>query len=262
MLQLMRRWLGKGRAFLFDKFGLHVAVHRRRPTWAADNDRTSYQRRYVQFDYREGDRVLDVGSGGQPFPHATVLTDRFLGRPTRRFTRSEPLVTSNKPFVLADIHHLPFLDKAFDYVYCAHVLEVIDDPMRACRELIRVGKKGFIEAPTAAKDMLFAWGRNVQQWHLVAIERTLCFFEYSERQLDGVRSTLWRDYIFSRRHHPLQDVFYHNQDVFNVMFSWTDSFSIVVFRLDGTIETHNIELGDAHLHPTASARKPLRLMTR
>jgi hypothetical protein len=108
---------------------------------------------------------------------------------------------------------------------------------------MRVGKRGFIETPTAAKDMLFCWARGEQQWHVVAIGRTLCFFEYSERELDGLRSPAWREIIFSRRHHPLQEAFYSNQDAFNVMFSWKDHFSVLVFRLDGTIQSLGAEVG-------------------
>jgi len=37
---------------------------------------------------------------------------------------------------------MPFPDKSFDFVYCAHVLEHVDDPIRACREIMRVGKRG------------------------------------------------------------------------------------------------------------------------
>jgi SAM-dependent methyltransferase len=233
--------LARGRTYLFDKFGIQLEIHPRRPKWLGEKDRFSYQERYIDFDIGVGERVLDVGNGGDPFPHATVLVDRF---PKTSTTRIEPLVTKNKPFVLADIHALPFRDKSFDYVYCVHVLEVIENPLKACQELMRIGKRGFIETPTAGKDILFAWAKGVQKWHVVAIGRSLCFFEYSERQLDGIGSTLWRDLISSSRHHPFQEVFYSNQDVFNVMFTWEDQFSVFVFWLDGTIQTLNAEVGN------------------
>ena len=236
---LVSRCLEKGSNYLFHKFGIQIEIHRKRPKWPDDEGRLSYQERYIDFDIRAGDRVLDVGNGGDPFPYATVLADRFLEVSS---TRHEPLVTNNKPFVLADVQDLPFCDKSFDYVYCVHVLEVVDSPLKACRELMRVGKRGFIEVPTAGKDMLFAWARGEQKWHVVTIARTLCFFEYSERQLDGIRSTVWRDLIESSRHNQLQEVFYSNQDVFNVMFTWKDRFAVFVFRLDGTIQTLNAEV--------------------
>lgn len=236
---MIKRILQAGLRYLFDAFGVRLEVHRKRPTWAAEKSRFAYQQHYIDFDVRPGDRVLDIGSGGNPFPYATVLADRSLEMSS---TRHEPLVTNDKPFVLADIHHLPFEDKTFDYVYCVHVLELIEDPLQACRELIRVGKRGFIETPTAAKDMLFAWARGEQIWQVVAIGGALCFFEYSERQLDGIRSSVWRDLVFSRRRNPVQEVFHENQDVFNVMFTWNDRFPVFVFRLDGTIETLNVDI--------------------
>jgi hypothetical protein len=196
----------------------------------------SYQERYIRFNIKPGDQVLDIGNGGYPFPYATVLADRFRDEsPSRR----EALVTSNMPFVLADIQNLGFRDKAFDFVYCSHVLEVVEDPLQACAEIMRVGKRGFIETPTLGKDTLFAWAKNLQKWHVVAIDRNLCFFEYSERQLEGIRSTVWRDLIFSKWHSPLQEAFYQNQDVFNVMFPWDEEFTVYVFRLDGTVKLLN-----------------------
>jgi SAM-dependent methyltransferase len=218
--------------------GLRVERLRKRPSYGADDSRLGYQEQYVHFKVKAGDKVLDIGNGGYPFPYATVVADRYAERsPSRR----EGLVTADKPFVMTDIHDLPFAAKSFDYVYCSHVLEVIDDPIKACKEIQRVGKRGYVETPTLGKDTLFAWARNLQKWHVVAIGPRLCFFEYSERQLDGIRSSIWRDLIMSKWHNPLQEVFYKNQDVFNVMFPWDDVFSVLVFRLDGTITALNNE---------------------
>ena len=212
-------------------------IHRRRSSTQTD-DRFSYQQRYVRFDIEPGQRVLDIGSGGDPFPYATVLTDRFVDNsPSRR----ERLVTMNMPFVVSDAQELPFCDKTFDFVYCAHVLECVKDPLAVCREIMRVGRRGYIETPTLGKDTLFAWARGIQKWHVVGIGRHLCFFEYSDRQLDGIRSSLWRDRVFSEWHDPLQEIFYDNQDVFNVMFPWEGEFSAFAFRLDGTINALNAQ---------------------
>jgi len=232
------RYLERIRDSLFSATGIQVTVHRRRRHRCAYEVRYEYQKQFVRFDIQPGDRVLDVGSGGDPFPHATVLIDRFLGMSS---SRTVPLATDNKPLAIADVHCLPFPDRAFDFVYCAHVLEVIENPLNACSELMRVGKRGFIETPTAGKDILFAWtkeSRN-QRWQVVANGQSLCFFEYSPRELEGVRSAVWRDLVFSQRQNPIQNMFEANQDVFNVMFTWHDRFSVFVFRLDGTIETLN-----------------------
>jgi Methyltransferase domain len=241
MGNIFHRTKSLGAKLLWNQLGIRIEVQRRRHfKWPGEANRFDYQKRYVKFDIQPGDQVLDIGSGGYPFPHATVLTDRFLEKSPYRF---ESLVRDNKPFLLSDIHELPFGDKGFDFVYCAHVLEVVENPLRACAEIMRVGKRGFIETPTAGKDMLFAWARNLQKWHVVDIGTNLCFFEYSERQLDGVRSPIWRDRILSEWCDPFQAVFYENQDVFNVMFTWEHQFSVFIFRLDGTVQALNADVG-------------------
>ena len=239
MNRIFSRTKSLGGKLLWHSLGIRLVIQRRRRfKWLGEASRFEYQRRYVKFDIQAGDEVLDIGSGGDPFPYATVLTDKFQEQsPYRR----EPLLTDNKPFLLSEIDAQPFRDKSFDFVYCAHVLEVVENPLKACAEIMRVGKRGFIETPTAGKDMLFAWARNLQKWHVVDIGRNLCFFEYSERQLDGIGSTVWRDHIFAKWCDPFQQVFYENQDVFNVMFTWADRFSVFVFRLDGSVEALNAE---------------------
>jgi SAM-dependent methyltransferase len=250
MVKLIRGPLRAGTKYLWDKIGVKVEIHRKRPKWPGEDSRFDYQQRYVEFKIEPGEQVLDIGNGGYPFPYATVLADRFLERSPSRF---EPLIRGNKPFILADIHELPFRDKSFDFVYCSHVLEVVNNPLKACKEIIRVGTRGFIETPTLGKDTLFAWARGLQKWHVVAIRQNLCFFEYSERQLDGIKSSVWRELITSEWHNPLQEVFYNNQDIFNVMFTWENQFSAFLFRLDGTIQALNAEVevysGNSHSHP-------------
>lgn len=218
---------------LVNKMPMKVEARLARPKWPGEEGRFSYQSRYVMFDIEPQDNVLDIGSGGCPFPHATILVDRFLEMTKHR---SEDLVTGEKPLVLADISTLPFKDKSFDFVYCSHVLEHVEDPMKACSEIMRVGYRGFIETPTLSKDMMFAWADGMHKWHVIAIADILVFFEYSKRQMEGIRTSAWRDIIVDRFYHPLQGAFYENLDLFNTMLCWRDSFKVAVFRLDASLE--------------------------
>lgn len=92
--------------------------------------------------------ILDVGSGYAPDPRATVLLDKFLeGDDTSRYTgklRTRP----RQPLICGDIEAMPFMDKAFDIVLCYQTLEHVENPERACAELNRVCKAGFITAPS------------------------------------------------------------------------------------------------------------------
>ena len=205
-----------------------------RPSWYPDELlRYDYQKEFIDFGLKPGDRVLDVGAGSDPFPHATHLADLFLEACEHRHSG---VVTDARPFTLATVLALPFPDKYFDFVYCVHTLEHVDDPLQACRELMRVGRRGYIETPTLAKDMLFSWAKGQHLWHVIAIGNELCFFEYSDSQSKGIASTAWWDVIQSTYHNPLQEAYYRNLDLFNVMFQWQESFDVHVFRQDGTVE--------------------------
>jgi hypothetical protein len=217
---------------LYRGFPARIQILRKRPQYFSS--RYDYQRDYIDFQIKSDDKVLDIGSGNDPFPHATLLADRYL-ETTRH--RNAEFQNAGKPVVVTDINNLPFANKSFDYVYCAHLLEHVEDPIHACSEVMRVGKRGYIETPTIAKDMLFAWAKDMHKWHLVSINYNLCFFEYSERQLEGIGSRTWRDIVRGKWYHPLQESLYDNQDLFNMMFTWEDNFSVFVFYLDGSVRT-------------------------
>ena len=115
--------------------------------------------------------VLDVGGWADPFPRADYVLDQFsyetrgicyhgLGQlrvgeglkptqqPGERFTR--------ETWILHDItsqRRFPFADKQFDFVICSHTLEDIPNPWEVCRELMRVGKAGYLETPSHRLEM-------------------------------------------------------------------------------------------------------------
>lgn len=93
-------------------------------------------------------QVLDAGSGYNPDPRASVLLEKYLqGDKTSRYT-GKVHVRRGQTLICGDIEAMPFVDKAFDAVLCIQTLEHIDDPTKACAELVRVAKSGFITAPS------------------------------------------------------------------------------------------------------------------
>lgn len=207
------------------------SISRLRPARPLHKSRFEYQRQFVKFDVPAGSQVLDIGSGADPFPLATVLAERYLGPTEHRHTHFK---SEGKPAVVCDIHHLPFKDGVFDYVYCSHVLEHVHDPVQATGEIIRVGKKGYIETPHYMTDALFGWAQGMHRWFVQSIDNRLVFFEYDRRRAEGVRSMAWHDTIFGKYHHPLQDLFADNKDIFTVMFPWQGGFDVDLYFCDGT----------------------------
>ena len=162
-------------------------IHRAR--WAADSVR-EYVRLQRLLKIGSKEWVLDVGSGSNPFPRANVLCDRHPEPTVHRHWTS--LIT-DRPTVIADVTRLPFADRAFDVVVCSHVLEHVDDPAAAIEELQRVGRRGYIECPSASWEKVA--GFPFHRW-LVSDDRgTLVFREKPGPDFDPELRQWFRDFL-------------------------------------------------------------------
>lgn len=213
--------------------GMEVIGLEQRPDYCGQSDRFSYQAKYHKFNIEPSHKVLDVGCGAYPFPFSTVLVDLYEGKTVHR---AEELKTDNKPLIIANIEKLPFCDKSYDFVYCSHVLEHSDDPEVACKELMRIGKRGYIETPSLMTDVLFSWAKGMHKWFIIIIANRIVFFEYGDRLSRGVQNSYWQKSVFSKKHHPLQDLFYGNLDIFHSALIWESSFQYSIYYLDGTVK--------------------------
>lgn len=144
-----------------------------------------------RFDLGPDDRVLDVGCGALPFPLATHLCDLTRSDDSERLFGTIPAL--DRPFVECDVQALPFRDKAFDFVFCTHVLEHVADPVAACRELERVARRGYVECPASWIERVFhspdhRWLVDHEQGRLVFRE----ILEEEERDILGVQYEILR----------------------------------------------------------------------
>jgi SAM-dependent methyltransferase len=115
------------------------------------------------------DLVLEIGSGDNPHPRSDVLVDKF---PASEGERGGALRV-DRPVVVADLEKLPFADQSFDYVICKHVIEHLRDPAKGLAELARVAKRGYIESPSLAGEVLFGW--SFHRWVLSLEDGVLVF---------------------------------------------------------------------------------------
>lgn len=116
-------------------------------------------REYVPFEIEIPDhwRVLDIGPGAYPLSRADVYMDHDL-------RILEPL-GHNRTY-LADIQDgaPAFGDKEFDFVWCSHVLEHVNDPAACARTISRIGKRGIMVVPSAIKESIFNFEERQHQW--------------------------------------------------------------------------------------------------
>ena len=101
-------------------------------------------------------KILDLGCSNVNFwPEANHFADihdyeNDFKIKNLKFTKIEP------------DKKLPFKDKEFDYVVCAHVIEHVNDPIFFKKEIERIGKSGYIELPTRLNDnMVFGCDEEI-----------------------------------------------------------------------------------------------------
>lgn len=130
------------------------------------------------------DVVLDVGGWACPFNRAQWVLDaepfetrgfyRTFGGPPSQGGDREWF--SKDTWVRRDIcarEPWPFADKQFDFVVCSHTLEDVRDPLWVCSELMRVGKRGYIETPSRLQESC----RGLEQPNLVGLSHHRWFVE-------------------------------------------------------------------------------------
>ena len=181
--------------------------------------------------------VLDVGSGDGPTPAADVLCDRFVGDDAER---TAPL-KMDRPFVSGDVQDLPFVDRAFDFVYCSHLLEHTTDPGRAISELQRVAGGGYIEVPSEYLEKA-AKSTASHLWFVRLEERTLVFSPKPTGTLDTLINGVFDEMLMNRD--DLYTAFHWARfyDLFNIGVVWSGA---VPHRVEGVVRS-----GDAFAKAT------------
>lgn len=197
-----------------------------------------YQQRLFNFPIGAGDRVLDIGSGHMPFPLATHLADIAVaddryGRAGVAFRWIE-----GKPVYEVPLEDTGFADKEFDFVYCSHVLEHATDPERACAELIRIAKRGYIETPSRTKDFFLQMaGVSNHRWAVEMDGDALAITEYTPQDIAGIGSDVLLHMCcdpVTEREKAFKVLLVLNADRVNTMMMWEDGFDYSVRRTNGT----------------------------
>jgi SAM-dependent methyltransferase len=180
-----------------------------------------------RFGIRRGDRVLDIGCGGLPYPFATHLADLSLTDHSDRFGLAVPL--GDRPVFECSVEQMPFDDYEFDFVYCAHVLEHTENPEAACRELMRVGRRGYIECPRSWAEYVFS--APAHRW-LVDLEcGVLVFREKVPAEEGNPLGLRWS--IFALLERPEFRNHWDSPEMYElrtVQLIWEDAFPFVVIR--------------------------------
>ena len=117
----------------------------------------------------KGKNLLDIGCGSPAACMKDASFLRFLG-----YGQGIDIVPRDIefPFKIGSITDIPFPDKSFEVVTAIEVMEHIDNPLDAFKEILRVLKKGgtyVMSTPNNTKFFLtfwFFWEKTFgQEWH-------------------------------------------------------------------------------------------------
>lgn len=192
-----------------------------------------HQNEILNWDFEPDAKILDIGSGGNPFSKATHLADKYTGSTTHRV---EELARDHRPFYEVDIERLPFGDNEFEFVFCSHVLEHLDNPGLAMREIIRVGGGGYIEVPTRLSDILFnfTWLENHHKWHACILGNTVILTEWTDAERIKYNHNFFNA-IHSQYENSMQKFFEENRSTFFQSLEWKGAFDFIVIDKAGVI---------------------------
>lgn len=191
-----------------------------------------YQFELLELNIKPSDSVLDIGSGAHPFKYGTFQLDLYHDDNFHRGGRN--LAKDSRPNIVADIECMPFSDKQFDFAYCSHVLEHVPNPAKACREIIRVAKRGYIETPTRLSDIMSDI-TYLHTWHVSMIGHCLIFIPYTEREKKGTGVKTFEADMHSPFQNDFSSMVYRNRDIFCNMMMWEDTFDYFIFDRAGNL---------------------------
>lgn len=116
---------------------------------------------------------IDLGCGGTVKRAAKgydVYTDIIpVEKITEEFHRDRNL------YVSCPMESMPFGDKEFDFARCHHVIEHVQDPDKACSEIVRIAKAGIISFPPMQAEIQF--GRRDHNWFVCIDKGRLLFIK-------------------------------------------------------------------------------------
>lgn len=190
--------------------------------------------------------VIDIGSGDNPNIRADILCDLYLQSNDERSGRLGIWI-DERPFVLCDIHALPFRDKVFDYVVCSHLLEHVEDPRKAVGELTRVGKRGRVETPSKLMETIYGW--PFHRWRVSRGGDGRLIFEGKDSSTNG----LFSDEIKKSR--EFEELVSKFPSEFLVRFEWEGAFSVEVRGVP------SFSSNQTNFHPEEISREVMRQRT-
>lgn len=189
-------------------------------------DRLRWALRKSRLPVTPGGLVLDVGSGGTPYPRSDVLLDRLTGAEHR----CGDMMMIDRPTVFGDAQKMPFRDKVFDFAVASHILEHMAHPELFLQELQRVAKAGYIETPNVLFERLQPY--NIHCLEVAEIDGTL----HIHKKRREVEDEFLGNLSFLEKQPNWKLLFYQRLELFHVRLFWIDTIDFVIHNNEVSCE--------------------------
>ena len=180
-------------------------------------------------------KIVDLGAGHRPMWDATHLVEMYIDDNTQR---ARSFKAGSRVVINSNIEKIPVENKTFDLSYARHVLEHVDDPEKACKEIMRVSRQGFIETPHPFLEIGYGFpkkerGWSFHKWYVWTDNtNTLFFRRKTEKNINDFCDCLYGAYAYQIFDHYKPDLNqYLNKMPYwlkNTKFIWRDKFKFKI----------------------------------
>lgn len=179
---------------------------------------------YPGFKINKTDLVIDIGSGDKPFWRADVFLDKLDMSDDQRASNSAT-VSSLGIFVDADASQTPFKDKVFDFSFCSHLLEHVENPEMVINEIERISKRGYIEVPNGLGEMIKPF-HDCHLWFIFSDDNNkLFFYRKGEKLHDLLKlNSTYYEYLCGRVRNPFIRIYWSDRIKYEIFYEATKNF--------------------------------------
>lgn len=167
------------------------------------------------FKINKKDLVIDIGSGDKPFWRGDVFYDDIGQSDNHRISASK-VINDLGVFVNGVIEKAPFKNKAFDFSFCAHLLEHTERPDLAIKELERISKKGYIEVPNGLHESIAPYRSHL--WFIYLSGKKLVFVRKSKKMSEVlINNGLPHKYLLYLMRDPFIRLYWKNNIEYEII---------------------------------------------
>ena len=198
-----------------------------------------FYRRKIQLGFKIGrdELVVDIGSGDKPFWRADIFFDNLSLGNEQRISTTET-ITDLGAFIDGNLPNTPFKDKTFNFSFCSHLLEHVDDPDKAIKEIMRISKRGYIEVPDGILETINPFRSHL--WFIFLNGNKLVFVRKSKKMHETlINNGLSFSYLFKKIKNPFIRLYWDGAIEYEIMDDLKDEDKFTAIQKDESLPNKN-----------------------